>query len=185
MSRLSGFIKSIIKRANGEIPVKALIKRGLTVGENFIRQSGCFIDPSFCHLIEIGNNVTFSKNVMLLAHDASTAKLLDYTKIGKITIGDNTFIGANATVLPGNRIGSNVIIGAGSVVTKDIPDGMVAAGNPARILCTTREYKEKNEGLLKEGKVFSYDYTVGGGATKEKLEETKNYLSDNKYGFIK
>ncbi len=179
------YIKPLIKRLNGELPLNTLIKRGLTVGKNFSRQSGCFIDPSFCHLIEIGNNVQFSKNVMLLAHDASTAKLLDYTKIGKIVIGDNTFIGANVTVLPGINIGNNVIIGAGSVVTKDVPDNIVVAGNPARILTTTEEYKEKNEKLFKKIRGFSYDYTIGGGATKEKLQEIKDYLADKKYGFIK
>ncbi|MBE7020163.1 MAG: hypothetical protein E7411_01845 [Ruminococcaceae bacterium] len=71
-------------------------------------------------------------------------------------------------------MGKNVIIGAGSVVTKDIPEGMVVAGNPAKALCTTEEFKEKNEKLLKEGTPFSYDYTIGGGASKEKLQETKN-----------
>ncbi len=185
MNKILNPIKALIKRLNGELPISQLVKRGLTVGRNFHRQSGCFIDPSFCHLITIGNDVTFSKNVMLLAHDASTAKLLDYTKIGKISIGDNTFVGANVTVLPGVVIGNNVIIGAGSVVTKDVPDGTVVAGNPARVLCTVKEYKNKNEALLKAGRPFSYDYTLGGKATKEKLKETADYLSDNKTGFIK
>ena len=174
MHKIKDFLKSLIKRLTGELPLNTLIKGGLTVGNSFSRQSGCFIDPSFCHLITIGDNVTFSKNVMLLAHDASTAKLIDYTKIGRIEIGDNTFIGANVTVLPGIKIGSNVVIGAGSVVTKDIPDNMVAAGNPAKVLLTIDEYKEKNQALLSESRAFSFDYTLGGGATKEKLKETIN-----------
>ena len=185
MNKIKTFIKDTVKRFNGELPLKTLIKRGLTVGKDFSKQSGCFIDPSFCHLITIGDNVTFSKNVMLLAHDASTAKLIDYTKIGRIDIGNNTFVGANVTVLPGVKIGNNVIIGAGSVVTKDIPDNMVAAGNPAKILLTTGEYKEKNEALFKSVKAFSYDYTTGGGASKEKLAELSEYLKNEKIGFIK
>ena len=99
LNKLKESLKNLIKRFNGELPLNTLIKRGLTVGEKFSKQSGCFIDPSFCHLIFIGNNVTFSKNVMLLAHDASTSKLIGYTKIGRIEIGDNTFIGANVTIL--------------------------------------------------------------------------------------
>ena len=51
-----------------------------------------------------------------------------------ITVGDNVWIGANVTVLPGVTIGSNTVIAAGSVVTRDIPAGVVAAGNPCRVL---------------------------------------------------
>ena len=51
-----------------------------------------------------------------------------------VTIGDNVWIGGSVTILPGVKIGSNVTIGAGSVVTRDIPDGVVAVGNPAKVL---------------------------------------------------
>lgn len=51
-----------------------------------------------------------------------------------MTIGDNVWIGGNTVVVPGVHIGSNVVIGAGSVVTKDIPDWSVAAGNPCRVI---------------------------------------------------
>lgn len=51
-----------------------------------------------------------------------------------ITIGDNVWIGAGVTVLPGVTIGNNAVIGAGSVVNRDIPDGVVAAGNPCRVI---------------------------------------------------
>ena len=51
-----------------------------------------------------------------------------------MTIGDNVWIGGNTTINPGVTIGSNVVIGSGSVVTRDIPDNVVAAGNPARVL---------------------------------------------------
>ena len=56
-----------------------------------------------------------------------------------VVIGDNVWIGGNATIMPGVTIGSNVTIGAGSVVTKDIPDNVIAAGNPCRVI---REVKE-------------------------------------------
>lgn len=51
-----------------------------------------------------------------------------------ITIGDNVWIGAGVTVLPGVAIGNNTVIGAGSVVNRDVPDGVVAAGNPCRVI---------------------------------------------------
>ncbi len=59
--------------------------------------------------------------------------------VGKVTIGDNVWIGGNACIMPGVTIGNNVVIGAGSVVTKDIPDNVIAAGNPCKIIRTVTE----------------------------------------------
>ena len=136
---LKNDIKDIIRTIIGEVPTKKLIKRGLKVGENFNRQQGCFIDPTHCWLIEIGNNVTMSIRVVLMAHDASTKNSLGYTKIGKIKIKDNVFLGANTIVLPNVTIGENSVIGANSVVTKDVPPNSVVAGNPARIISSIKE----------------------------------------------
>jgi len=87
-------------------------------------------------LIEIGNNVTITSGVKLLTHDGSTCLAKDEKgrryKYGRITIGDNVFIGVNAIVLPGITIGNNVIIGAGSVVTRSVASDSVVTGNPAR-----------------------------------------------------
>ena len=67
----------------------------------------------------------------------------------EITIGDDVWVGGNATILPGAHIGTNVVIGAGSVVTGDIPDGVVAAGNPCRIIRKISE-QDKQFGLKKK-----------------------------------
>lgn len=167
---VSGFIKDIIRRIIGEVPTSTLKKRGMKVGKNFNRQQGCFIDPTHCYLISIGNNVTFSIRVSLLAHDASTKNCLGYTKIGKITIGDNVFIGANATILPGVTIGDNSIIGANSLVTKSIPKNVVVAGNPAKVICKLDDYKKKHE--LKEGqKYFNKSYRYTKNLDKNKILE--------------
>ena len=136
-------LKKIAKRLTGEVPTEELIRRGMIVGKDFNRQQGCFIDPTHCFLIDIGDNVTFSIRVTLMAHDASTKKSLGYTKIGRISVGDNVFVGANTTILPNVSIGNNVVIGANSLVTKSIPDNCVVAGNPARVLCSLEEFKEK------------------------------------------
>ena len=61
----------------------------------------------------------------------------------KIVIKDNVYIGSGAYILPGVTIESNVIVGARSVVTKSVPCGVVVAGNPAKIVCTTDELKRK------------------------------------------
>lgn len=145
---------SVKRFINGEIPLKKLISKGLVVGTNFSKQSGCFIDPTFPFLIEIGNNVTFSRNVTVLSHDSSTKRELGYSKIGLVHIGDNCFIGANATILPNVSIGNNVVVGAGCVVNRDIPSNSVAYGNPAIILCNTNEYMKNQKQKMKKSNMF-------------------------------
>lgn len=165
-------VKDLAKRITGEVPTQVLIKRGMKVGKNFNRQQGCFIDPTHCFLIEIGNNVTFSIRVTLMAHDASTKKIIGYTKIGKIKIGDNVFVGANSTILPNITIGDNSIIGANSVVTKNVPNNTVVAGNPAKVICTMNEYKEKNIiKMNKTNKIFGEEYRFSKKLTEKMKKE--------------
>ena len=61
-----------------------------------------------------------------------------------VTIGNNVFIGTKAVILKGTTIGDNCIVGAGSVVRGTFPDGVVIAGNPAKVICTVKEFHNKN-----------------------------------------
>lgn len=171
-------IKEIAKRISGEVPTSVLVARGMKAGSDFNRQQGSYIDPTHCFLIEIGNNLTFSIRVTVLAHDASTKKSLGYTKIGKVIIGDNVFVGANATILPNVTIGDNSVIGANSVVTKSVPENCVVAGNPARVLCSLEEFKKKNSDLMEQARMFGKEYRFSKKLSEQKKEEiieaTKN-----------
>ena len=102
-----GKLKEIIYRLRGEYTTEKLIKMGLKVGRNFGRLNGVILDPSHCWLISIGDNVTMAPRVHILCHDASTKQFLGYTKIGRVDIGDNVFIGAESVVLPGVSIENN------------------------------------------------------------------------------
>lgn len=126
--RIKRFVKKILLRLRGELPLEQYIKQGMIVGKNFSYQNGCSFDISHCWLIQIGDDVTFSSRVHLLAHDASTQYQSGYVKIGKVIIGDGVFIGAGATILPGVYIGRGSVIGCGAVVAKNVPPREVWGG---------------------------------------------------------
>ena len=108
--------------------VSRIVKELLGKSEN------AFINPPFyCDYgshIEVGKNFFANYNCTII-------------DVAKVTIGDNVWIGGNTVILPGVHIGSNTVIGAGSVVTKDIPDWVVAAGNPCRVIKKITEDDKK------------------------------------------
>lgn len=175
---LKRFFKNIRRRLMNEPNLKKLKKAGLKVGENFSMQEKCIIDKSHCWLITIGDDVTLAPRVHILAHDASTKRHLNYAKIGLVNIGNKTFIGAGSIILPNVTIGSNCIIGAGSVVTKNIPDSSVAVGNPAKVICSTDEYLNKQRKLMEERPVYDSKWTVRENITDEMKKEMVDALKD-------
>jgi maltose O-acetyltransferase len=122
-----------------------LRNQGVKIGKNTVIIYPSYVDARLPYLVEIGNNVTISLNSTILTHDSSTAFAGDMIKVGRVTIGDNCFIGANCTVLCDVKIGKNSIIGAGSVVNRDVPEGSVYGGNPIRHICQTEQFVEKHQ----------------------------------------
>ena len=113
----------------------------LEVDDNFYANHGCTILD--CNKIKIGKNCLLAPHVCISAatHPIDPTLRADgkeYT--APITIGDNVWIGANATICPGVTLGDNVVVGAGAVVTKDFPNNVVIGGVPAKIL---RKISEK------------------------------------------
>lgn len=162
--------------------LKGLIENGLRLGKNVDIVSNYFFDPSHCFLISIGDNCTIAPNVRLIAHDASLFKTLGYSKIGKIDIKENCFIGDSVIVLPGVTIGANSIIGSGAIVTHDVPPGSVAVGNPAKVIMTVQEYIEKIEKSSKGKKIFGEDYFIQ-NLDDKKRQEILDSVEDS-IGFI-
>ena len=96
--------------------------------------------------VYVGDKVMFGPNVTIATANhpiepTLRAKGLQYNK--DVYVGENTWIGAGVIIVPGVRIGKNTVIGGGSVVTKDIPDNVVAVGNPCRVLREVGEYDKK------------------------------------------
>lgn len=133
-------IRSFFRRVQKQDELELLKERGLRVGCNLRNHSVYPFDALLPWLISVGDNVCISSNVKILAHDTSTEYVNGHTKIGIVEIGNNVYIGHGTTILCDVRIGDNAIIGAESVVTKDVPANTVFAGNPARYICTVQEY---------------------------------------------
>ena len=101
------------------------------------------------YLVKIGDHVTVTGGVRFVTHDGGVWVFRhihpDLDVVAPITIGDNVFIGLNAILLPGVNVGNNSVIGAGAVVTRDIPSDCVAVGVPARPICSIEAYWRKVE----------------------------------------
>lgn len=132
---LTRLFKKVGKTTCIEPPFRCDYGSNITIGDEFYANFDCIMLD--CADIKIGNHVFFGPkvNIYTACHPIYAPvrnQQLEYAK--EVTIGDDVWIGGNVTINPGVHIGNNVVIGSGSVVTSDIPDGVVAAGNPCRIL---------------------------------------------------
>lgn len=124
----------------------------ISVGDNFYTNYNCVIlDVA---KVEIGDNVFFAPNVAVYTaghpiHPVSRNSLYEYGI--PIKIGNNVWVGGNTVILPGVTIGDNCVIGAGSVVTKDIPSNSIAVGNPCNVL---REITEEDKQYYYKNRKF-------------------------------
>lgn len=141
---------------------KILALEGFNIGEGtiFYSPSSITIDRERPWMLRIGKYCKITKGCIILTHDYSRSVLR--RKYGEILgearetiIGDNVFIGMNSIILMGSQIGNNVIIGAGSVVSGKIPDDVVVAGNPAKIIRSLdKHYEIRKSKTLKEAKIY-------------------------------
>ncbi len=127
----------------------------IEIGENF------FANYNFTVLdvgkVRIGENVQIAPNVSIYTaghpiHPESRNSGYEYGI--DISIGDNCWIGGNTCIMPGVTIGKNVVIGAGSVVTKDIPDDVIAVGNPCKVV---RKITEADRDYYYKDRKFDVD----------------------------
>ena len=105
------------------------------IGENVIFDINNF-DDLYPELIEIGDNSVIATGAKILTHDAISFVSSGENVKKPVKIGKNVFVGFNSIIMPGVTIGDNVIVSAGSVVTKSVPDNKIIGGNPARIIGT-------------------------------------------------
>jgi acetyltransferase-like isoleucine patch superfamily enzyme len=126
-----------------------LRRMGVAIGVDCMLSMGAKIDVRRGRVI-IGDNCTITHGCVILSHDRS-AMHIDPTTSGEwiTTLGNNVYLGVNSVILPGVVIGDNSVIGAGAVVTSNIPPGVVAVGNPAKVVKKiSRFQKEECEELM-------------------------------------
>lgn len=135
---ISGIVKELLGKSEGAFinpPFYCDYGTHIEVGKNFFANYNCTIlDVA---KVIIGDNCQMAPNVAIYTaghpvHPDTRNTAYEYGI--EVTIGDNVWIGGNTVICPGVHIGSNTVIGAGSVVTKDIPDWVIAAGNPCRVI---------------------------------------------------
>ena len=135
---IAAVVKELLGKSEGAFinpPFYCDYGKNIEVGKNFFANYNCTIlDVA---KVKIGDNCQMAPNVAIYTaghpiHPATRNSQYEYGK--PVTIGDNVWIGGNTVLCPGVRVGSNVVIGAGSVVTTDLPDWCIAAGNPCRVI---------------------------------------------------
>lgn len=118
-------------------PVDQDLNGKIIIGNNFNATRNLTIQS--CNEITIGNDVLIASNVFICDYnhginDIENPYLNNYLSLSQVVIEDGVWIGQGAFILPGVKIGKKAIVGAGSVVTKNVPEYCIAAGNPARIV---------------------------------------------------
>lgn len=177
---LKQFLRNPLRKLLGmepaEVDIDDLRKKGVKIGKDCNILHGVILDSSHYWHISIGDHVTIAPYVYFICHDASIKRQLNFARIGKIIIGNHVFIGARSIIMPNTKIGDNSIIGAGSVVTKNIPSGVVAAGNPARVICDVNEFYDKHRYKINELPCFGEEYTIRKNVNNLMKEDMNNKM---------
>lgn len=162
IKRLKQFTNSIknkyeIRKYNNLTIAEYFRKQGAQIGENC--HLGIRTIASEPYLVKIGNHVGIAGGTQLITHTSGWNfhdKVPDLHLFGKVTIGNNCYLGANVIVLPDVTIGDNCILSAGAIVTKDIPANSIAAGVPAKVIGDMDTFFEKIKSKWKEQKPENY-----------------------------
>lgn len=131
---------------------------GVSIGEhNFIASRFWSTEG---YLIEVGDHCQITAGVKCFTHGGANFIRNEYPNFdcfGKVKIGNYVYIGNNSLIMPGVEICDNVLVAAGSVVTKSIPSNVVVGGNPAKIICEKDEYIKRNIPFNIDSKSLNYD----------------------------
>lgn len=153
LKRMFGFLSNFWDdRYYTEVDMDRWRALGAKIGKD-VQIQHLKVDERFARLLEIDDEANIAEGTNIVFHDSSLNNLFGEecpVKFGKVRIGKATYIGRNAIILCGVRIGDYALIGAGALVINDVPDYGVAMGVPAKIVGDTRELKEKQKKQIEE-----------------------------------
>lgn len=129
-----------MSKVRGQPNFNELVALGLKVGRNVWLGENVYFDPAFPWLIEIGDDVDISFDVVILAHDAAPRPALGYSRVGRVRLERGARVGCRALIMPGVTIGEGAFVGAASVVLQDVPPHTLVAGNPAKKVASVPDY---------------------------------------------
>lgn len=161
IERIKKVISNKWHRRSAAAYISYLREGGVIVGKGtMVRHKTCLIDMTRPSLITIGENCFLNDHFTLLTHDFVSGVFVNSGRTfinssGRVKIGNNVRFGHNVMVLKGVTIGDNCFIGAGSIVSKDIPSNSVAVGVPCKVVCTLEDYYQKR---LQKSEQEALDY---------------------------
>lgn len=169
-------------------PEELIRQRGGVVGADVFIGQDVHIDFDYAFLLEIGDGAVISAKSMIELHDSSLPNVMGTSKlkVGRVRIGKRSYVGVNTVILPGVWIGDGAIVGASSLVNKNIPPREVWAGVPAKYICTVAELTQKREAMNNTDELANFEW-IGqpekqGGDYEQRKE---GFLSEVKRYFIK
>ncbi len=138
--------------------VVELRRRGARVGEQVYIGEQVLVELDFAPLLTIEDGVTLAAGVVIILHDSALNNVGgEPVRFDRVVLRQNCYVGANATILCGVEVGAGSIVGAASVVTRSVPAGMVACGNPARVTGSVQELAGKHQALRRAGRGWYLD----------------------------
>jgi maltose O-acetyltransferase len=169
-------LRGLFARLRGEQTLGRLRRQGLRAQTPLQLAAEGAIDARFAWAIEIGASSIIASGVRIIAHDAAIKRLIGYTEVRPVVIGERCYIGAGAIVLPGAVIGDDAIIGAGAIVRGEIPPGTLAVGNPAKVIGDVAGLRERHMALMASTARFdTYPQRFSESERAEMQDELRNH----------
>ncbi len=134
--------------------INRLKNLGFKIGNNVFLDN-VKIEENYPEFLEIEDNVTIAYDTRILLHDSSMNNLFsDPVRFGKVVIKEGAYIGSRCIIMPGVTIGKRSLVGAGSVVTKDVPEEMIVVGIPAKEYMNINDYRKRYLNSMENDKFY-------------------------------
>lgn len=172
LKRMFGTLRNRLAVLRERRSVLVLVRRGLRLGRNVLVMPGVSLDRTYPWLIEIGDGCRISRDVRIIAHDATAFADLGITRLGEVRILADTFVGERAIILPGVTIGPHALVTAGSVVNRDVGAGMIVAGNPARVVGRFEDVLERTRTSVMPTDVHHIGGLLDGGMPRDVIRDS-------------